>query len=278
MRNAIRMKRIHLLMIFFVLNIHRAASTSCGDGGDGSVPGCCYDQGGVCTTGCDVGYGLLNNKTKCGKCKDPKCAECNGDISTCNKYQQKRDPNCNDQDEITGKCYDCADGYGFPADGTACVKCQIPNCSYCKTIKTCSSCAQGYGLVKGTCEKCSAKLNGCYNCDGNTSKCPKGKCSTSANDKDGNYRFSSPKNGVCTTCPVGVYSCFDDGFKCQSGYTSAGANTCIKSTTVDFSGDGASATTVNGTNETTSASPAVSTMASTLVMCIIAALVPLFFH
>eukprot|EP00889_Picochlorum_renovo_P004142 jgi/Picre1/31172/NNA_006526.t1 len=181
------------------------------------------------------------------------------------RIQTEADPNCNDQDEATGKCYECSDGYALSGDGT-CAKCQIANCMFCKSIKTCSSCAGGYGLVKGTCEKCSPKLNQCYNCDGDTSKCPKGKCLMSGYDKDKNYRFSSPKSGICTMCPIGAYSCFDDGFSCQSGYKSSGANTCIKSST-GFSGDAASNSTV-GSDEMTPASSAVSSIAS-----IIAALI-----
>lgn len=263
MLKAIGMTRTPLLMIFFALNIYRAAATACGEGGDGSVPGCCYDQGGVCLTTCDTGYGLLSNKKKCGKCKDSKCAECNGDVNKCNTYKQKSDPNCNDADEVTGKCYECSDGYALSGDGT-CAKCEVSNCMFCKSVKTCSGCAQGYGLVNGKCEKCSPKLNQCYNCDGNTSKCPRGKCLMSGNDKDGNYRFSSPKNGICTQCPIGVYSCFDDGFSCQSGYKSSGANTCIKSS-AEFSGDIASNMT-GGSDETTPASSAISSIASMVVI------------
>jgi hypothetical protein len=70
-----------LLALVFVPNSVLADPTAC-DGDDGGIANCCAGDSttSTCET-CRVGYGLVKNS--CLKCKNPKCAYCNGDTSTC---------------------------------------------------------------------------------------------------------------------------------------------------------------------------------------------------
>lgn len=232
---------IHSILIsIFIAHIQFALATDCYDGGDGSVEFCCYDYKGVCLTTCDIGYGLLQNDTKCGKCKDPKCGECNGNVNKCNRYYINIE-NCAIKDH-PDTCFDCEIGYRLSNDRKRCIKCPVRNCDVCNST-SCLECSVGYGLVQEKCQKCSQDT--CGRCDGNTSKCPRHGCIGTTYDKDGNYRFYGSKDGICTMCPVGVFSCFDDGFSCQSGYKLVGSDTCKKlsSSSSAFAGDALNTTT-----------------------------------
>mmetsp|Transcript_4352 Transcript_4352/g.8653 ORF Transcript_4352/g.8653 Transcript_4352/m.8653 type:complete len:268 (+) Transcript_4352:121-924(+) len=244
---------------------HRALATDCYDGGDRSVEFCCYDLNGICLTRCDIGYGLLLNDTKCGKCKDPKCGECNDNVNKCNRYYINIE-NCAIKDH-PDTCFDCELGYRLSNDRKRCIKCPIRNCDVCNST-SCQECSVGYGLVQEKCQKCSQDT--CARCDGNVSKCPRHECQSTKYDKDGNYRFYGSKDGICTMCPVGVFSCFDDGFSCQSGYKLVGSDTCKKLTS-----SSSSAFAADALNTTTGPSPPSS---SSLIITIMSWLAILLSH
>jgi hypothetical protein len=181
-------RRLFVLLVL-LLGSAVANATDCGDGGDGSVPNCCYDIDGYCDTVCDTGYGLTAARDRCVKCSG-SCLRCDGDSpNTC--FQDIEKPvkvqckvkNCRSCSPKSSRtCAVCKLGYGLDKKGKNCVKCAVDNCNSCSNdYRTCQGCAFGdskkkpyYGLVvkgkgkkkKYTCVQCP---KGCMFCDG-------GKC------------------------------------------------------------------------------------------------------
>lgn len=75
-------------------------------------------------------------------------------------------------------------------------QCPLANCTACTTPDgTCTSCAQGQGLVGGACVEC-ANQDTCYSCDGDAAKCS--ECS------QGLYPDAT---GACQTCLANCTFC-----------------------------------------------------------------------
>ena len=79
-----------LLLVFHVPCSVRGDVTAC-DGDDGGIANCCAGDSTTSTCeACRVGYGLVKNS--CLKCKNPKCAYCNGNPNTCKSSDQYSGP------------------------------------------------------------------------------------------------------------------------------------------------------------------------------------------
>ena len=220
------MTRYLVLLVLLILGSAVANATSCGEGGDGSVPNCCNDFEGRCDTVCDTGYGLTSARDRCVKCSASSCVRCDGDSpSTCIQVSEKPVANCLEPGP-GGDCDECRGGYDL-VEGKkddrhqifgvkTCEKCNVKNCRSCssKSPKDCAICKNGYGLGTGkncvkctvaNCNDCAMDYRACQGCDFGDSKKPYYGLVVKGKGKKKKY--------TCVQCPTGCMFC--DGGKCR---------------------------------------------------------------
>ena len=219
--------RYLVLLVLLILGSAVTNATSCGDGGDGSVPNCCSDFQGECDS-CDTGYGLTKNRDACVKCSAASCLSCNGDSpNTCYQVKEKPVENCSDPGD-GGYCNECLDGYDLVEAKKddrhqlwgvmTCKKCKVKNCQSCsaKSSGVCATCEYGYGpdskgknCVKcavANCNECAEDYRACRGCAFGTSKKPYYGLIIKGKGKKKKYQ--------CVPCPKGCMFCNGDG-KCH---------------------------------------------------------------
>lgn len=246
-----------LIVLLFLLTLPYQSvcdPTSC-DGDDGGIANCCVGDSTTSTCqACKNGYGLVKNA--CLKCKNPKCAYCNGDTSTCPQSDQYVGdiPHCSVSDFT--QCIECDDGYTLSGDSTKCIKCDIKKCFQCSSDgKACDRCAGGYGFITKAKACVACKVSNCESCPKDVSKCAScgydyakgiqyglvgGKCvmcPKNANKCDGNKVtscvvgfYADTQTNSCKECPSTCSSC-SSATKCtycNSGYTLKGGK-CLSS-------------------------------------------------